>query len=194
MRMDRDKQKEPPVPISTKEAILQAATELFSTEGFAGTSMSDLAQTLGLSKAGIYHHFESKESIFQTLLQSTYEDLKELVAQHKRIPASQIERLEILRQFAEFMFKHRSVVRLALSEMPGEVKTHKSQGQVFMFRLQQLIAGKNPTSEEKVRARIALGIIFLGIVPSPHEVLPDVKDVDLELMLKIASEALGVSG
>lgn len=190
--MEREKQKKPPVPISTKAAILSAAAELFSTKGFAGTSMSDLAQSLGLSKAAIYHHFEGKESIFETLLQSTYKDLQDLAGKHKKISSTNIEKLEILRQFAEFMFSHRNVVRLALSEMSGEVTAHKPQGHAFLLQLQQNLAGKNPTSESKTRARIALGIIFLGIVPNAPQELPESDEIDLELLLRIAGDALGI--
>ncbi|MEI9907431.1 MAG: helix-turn-helix domain-containing protein [Actinomycetota bacterium] len=55
---------------------MATAAELFSTKGFAETSMADLAEQLGISKAAIYHHFESKESIFQTLLKSSTMILK----------------------------------------------------------------------------------------------------------------------
>jgi AcrR family transcriptional regulator len=190
--MEREKQKDPRVPVSTKTAILSAATELFSTKGFAGTSMSDLAQTLGLSKAAIYHHFEGKETIFETLLQSTYKDLQDLADKHKKISFTNKEKLEILREFAEFMFSHRNVVRLALSEMQGEVTTHKPQGHAFLLQLQQNLAGKSPTSESNTRARIALGIIFLGIVPTSPQELPETEDIDLELLLRIAADALGI--
>lgn len=172
---------------------MATAAEIFSTKGFAGTSMSDLAQTLGLSKAGIYHHFESKESIFQTLLQSTFEDLEDLVAEYKEIPTTQAERLAILQKFAEFMIPHRNVVRLALSEMQAEVKAQGEQSKVSMFRLQELLAGKKPSAETKLRVKISLGIIFMGIVPPPHEKLDEQEDLNLELLVKIASEALGAS-
>lgn len=190
--MEREKQNESRVPVSTKAAILSAAAELFSTKGFAGTSMSDLAQTLGLSKAAIYHHFEGKESIFQTLLQSTYKDLQDLVGKHKKIPSTDSEKLEILRQFAEFMFSHRNVVRLALSEMQGEVTTHRPEGHAFLLQLQLNLAGENPTSERNTRARIALGIIFLGIVPASPQELSDTEDIDLELLFRIAADVLGI--
>jgi len=47
-----------------REEILRRATELFLNEGFAGTSMSALAQACGLQKASLYHHVPSKEALF----------------------------------------------------------------------------------------------------------------------------------
>lgn len=171
-----------------------AAAELFSANGFAGTSMSDLAEKLGLSKAAIYHYFESKESIFQTLLQSSNEDLEALIVKHKKFPSSSLETTAILREFAEFMLSHRDVVRLALSEMKADVTAQGPHGHQSMLRLQELLEGKKPTSESKMRARIAMGIIFLGIVPPPHAHLPeDEWDLDLDLLVEIASGALEVN-
>ena len=52
----------------TKERILAAALELFSQNGYAGTNIRELSASLGLVKSGIYKHFESKEAIWNTLL------------------------------------------------------------------------------------------------------------------------------
>ena len=41
----------------TRERILHAALALFAQRGYAGTSMSDIAGALGLSKAALYRHF-----------------------------------------------------------------------------------------------------------------------------------------
>ena len=52
----------------TKERILAAALELFSQNGYSGTNIRELTASLGLVKSAIYKHFESKEDIWNTLL------------------------------------------------------------------------------------------------------------------------------
>ena len=52
----------------TKERILTAALEMFSQKGYEGTNIRELAASLGLVKSGIYKHFESKEEIWDALL------------------------------------------------------------------------------------------------------------------------------
>ncbi|MBR3357861.1 MAG: TetR/AcrR family transcriptional regulator [Solobacterium sp.] len=52
----------------TKDRILEAALELFSQNGYAGTNIRELSASLGLVKSGIYKHFESKEAIWDALL------------------------------------------------------------------------------------------------------------------------------
>ena len=52
----------------TKERILDSALEMFSQNGYAGTNIRELSASLGLVKSGVYKHFESKEAIWNALL------------------------------------------------------------------------------------------------------------------------------
>ena len=52
----------------TKERILVTALEMFSQKGYAGTNIRELSESLGLVKSAMYRHFESKEAIWNTLL------------------------------------------------------------------------------------------------------------------------------
>jgi AcrR family transcriptional regulator len=51
-----------------REALLDAAMEVFATQGFAGATVDAIAQAAGMSKAGFYWHFESKEAIFAAVV------------------------------------------------------------------------------------------------------------------------------
>ena len=52
----------------TKERILAAALDLFSQNGYAGTNIRELTASLGMVKSSMYKHFESKEAIWDSLL------------------------------------------------------------------------------------------------------------------------------
>ena len=52
----------------TRERILAAALEMFSQNGFAGTNIRELSASLGMGKSSLYRHFESKEAIWNALL------------------------------------------------------------------------------------------------------------------------------
>jgi AcrR family transcriptional regulator len=47
----------------SRREILRTAARLFQERGYDATSMQDIASALGLSKAALYHHFESKDEI-----------------------------------------------------------------------------------------------------------------------------------
>jgi AcrR family transcriptional regulator len=56
----------------TRQAILDAAYRLFIDQGFAATSMRDIALATHLAVGGIYNHFSSKESIFQAIVEERH--------------------------------------------------------------------------------------------------------------------------
>ncbi|MFH1523705.1 MAG: TetR/AcrR family transcriptional regulator [Chloroflexota bacterium] len=52
----------------THQAIIEAAYELFLQQGYAATSMRQIAEKAGLALGGIYNHFAGKEAIFSELI------------------------------------------------------------------------------------------------------------------------------
>ena len=56
-------------PRDTRDQILDVATDLFIELGYDKTSLREIAERVGVTKAALYYHFESKEEIFRTLLQ-----------------------------------------------------------------------------------------------------------------------------
>jgi AcrR family transcriptional regulator len=50
-----------------REQIVRSSAALFRTRGYANTSLRDVALAVGLSKAGVYHHFPSKEKILEAV-------------------------------------------------------------------------------------------------------------------------------
>ena len=52
----------------TRQRILDIATSLFADRGYAATSLSDIAERLGTSKAALYYHFRSKGAILEALV------------------------------------------------------------------------------------------------------------------------------
>ena len=53
----------------TKERILDIALELFAQNGYLGTSMSDIANQLGFTKAALYKHYTSKQEILDQIVE-----------------------------------------------------------------------------------------------------------------------------
>lgn len=74
--------------MSTKELILNEALKLFSENGYAGTSMSDIAKPLGITKAALYKHFKSKQQIFDEILSESEERFKDIFEELSLHPSS----------------------------------------------------------------------------------------------------------
>ena len=56
---------------ATRGAILQAAGELFSRQGFAATTVDEIAAAAGVAKGAVYHHFPAKEAMFEAVFEET---------------------------------------------------------------------------------------------------------------------------
>ena len=58
---------------NTKQEILEAALDLFSVQGFEATSISQIASAVGIRKASLYSHFESKQAILDAIVKDVLE-------------------------------------------------------------------------------------------------------------------------
>jgi AcrR family transcriptional regulator len=66
-------------PDERASQILDAARECFLQKGYFATRMDEIAEASGLSKGGIYFHFDSKKDIFRTLVEQEYEQAMEFI-------------------------------------------------------------------------------------------------------------------
>jgi AcrR family transcriptional regulator len=54
---------------ATKAALLGEATALFAARGYAGTSLEDVASASQVTRGAVYHHFASKQALFEAVLE-----------------------------------------------------------------------------------------------------------------------------
>src|SRR2546425_7307520 len=81
---------------SRRAAMCRAAAQIFRQRGFDATSVSDIAQALGLTKAGLYHHFESKEALLFEIMMFGLDRVRDEVIIPARAIADPEERLRQL--------------------------------------------------------------------------------------------------
>ncbi|WP_165170397.1 TetR/AcrR family transcriptional regulator [Adlercreutzia sp. ZJ242] len=62
----------------TRNDILNAAMELFATQGFAATTVKDIATRVGVKDASLYNHFKSKRAIFEAIIERELAHLQDL--------------------------------------------------------------------------------------------------------------------
>ena len=68
-------------PKQAIENIISISAKLFAEKGYDKTSMQDIVDALGMSKGGIFHHFNSKEDIFNAVMERQFEKIIETVNQ-----------------------------------------------------------------------------------------------------------------
>ena len=79
---------------ATIDSIVSAAGELFTARGFDATSIDDIASRAGVAKGAVYHHFESKEQIFQRVFEQMTGALAAEVAASAAAGKSILDRFE----------------------------------------------------------------------------------------------------
>lgn len=95
-----------------RERILHQAAELFAVKGYGGTSMNEVAQACGVSKAALYHYVRDKSELL-TLIALTHVQRLEVLTQdvlHLELPAQQrLERLIVrfVEEYAGSRHEHR---------------------------------------------------------------------------------------
>ena len=62
---------------NTKQEILKASLELFSVQGFEATSISQIADAVGIRKASLYSHFDSKQAILDAIVKEVLQQYGE---------------------------------------------------------------------------------------------------------------------
>ena len=70
----------------TKGRFLEAALEMFSQNGYAGTNIRELSASLGLGKSSLYRHFESKDEIWDAMLDEMETYYNERFGTSKNLP------------------------------------------------------------------------------------------------------------
>jgi AcrR family transcriptional regulator len=79
---------------ATIATIMLEARRLFADRGFEATSIDDIAAAAGVAKGAVYHHFASKEALFQDVLDGVQADIAAApvptAAWHERDPVEQI--------------------------------------------------------------------------------------------------------
>ena len=96
-----------------REEILQEATKLFSTYGFRGTSLSQVADGVGLTEPGLLHYFSSKVELLQAVLEyRDREDVKKYTAMVDPDTADLAEAMEALQDLVAENAKVPELIRL----------------------------------------------------------------------------------
>ncbi|TBX21543.1 TetR/AcrR family transcriptional regulator [Nioella sediminis] len=121
-----------------RDQILQSAAKIFATEGFDRASMAQLAKECGISKANIYHYYDSKDAILFDILDSYLSDLRDLILAtdvEGLDPEDRLRRVirDVLRAYQGSDYEHQVQLN-ALSALPEDQQDRMRAYQRDMVR------------------------------------------------------------
>src|SRR5947209_12633099 len=103
----------------TRQALIQAARELFAERGFAGVGTEEIVRAARMTRGALYHHFESKEDLFRAVYEQVEQELVEHIA---AMAVSSTDPIEVLRLGARAFLEaceDPAVQRIALIDAPS---------------------------------------------------------------------------
>jgi TetR/AcrR family transcriptional regulator len=104
-----------------RQRLLAAAAETFSLHGYAGASISAIAARAGVSKSTIFHHFDSKESLYLAVIQEAAAEFGQTLDQVLDVSRDAYTSLaEFQLAHLEHLNRNRQVASLVLRELRGE--------------------------------------------------------------------------
>jgi AcrR family transcriptional regulator len=119
--------------MNTYDNILETANRLFVKQGYTATSIRQIAQEIGISKATVYHHFSDKKTIILTLIDKDNANLQDILAiiRSENHPKRRIE--VAVRQILGSLSKSVDILQVARREIP-ENRDRLQLGYVPIFR------------------------------------------------------------
>lgn len=104
---------------ATRSALLRVARELFTQNGYAATSTTEIADRAGLTRGALYHHFAAKEDLFRAVFEEIEAEVADHVAREALAGADALEQLRLgSRAFLDACVDP-AVQRIVLLEGPG---------------------------------------------------------------------------
>ena len=153
----------------TRERIQSIALELFAEQGYEKTSLREIAERLGVTKAALYYHFRSKEDIVRSFVEDYRAELEEVIAWGASQPRTPETRAEILRRYADIVSEQLAVIRFmeqnqaAMHTLMSDSGARKKMFRDQFMSLCDLLAPPGAPLADRVRAITA--VIAIGMSP-----------------------------
>jgi AcrR family transcriptional regulator len=125
----------------TRSRLRQLALQLFAEQGYEKTSLREIAERLGVTKAALYYYFKSKEDIVRSLVEDYMAEIDDLIAWAKDQPRDPATRAEIVSRYLDIVANGTAVFRLLHQNQAAvsSLAAAKERGELFRERMDALV-------------------------------------------------------
>jgi AcrR family transcriptional regulator len=155
----------------TRERILEIALELFSEQGYDKTSLREIAERLGVTKAALYYHFERKEDILLELHLKLHALGRDLLDRLDRLDDSQIVATwpDLLDAFIDQVLANRELFLLhqrnerAIGQLADDER-NRAENEDLEQRFRRVLANPAIPLRDRVRMACSLGAVLSALL------------------------------
>jgi AcrR family transcriptional regulator len=178
----------------TRSRIQSVAVELFGEQGYEKTSLREIAERLGVTKAALYYHFKSKEDIVHSLLDDYLDQVDALISWGIRQDRTPRVRGELMRRYLDIVIDGYEAYRMLHQNQAalGSMSSMKQRGELLKERMRSLIdllADPGASLHGRVRAAMAASGLSISwmLFQDQTDDLGELRDV----VLAVGRELIG---
>ena len=172
----------------TRERILDAALDLFIEQGFDGTSLREIAEQLGVTKAALYYHFESKDDILMALHLRLHEFGRDALTQMGDEPVTLELWGSLLEEILGQMMSQRKIFLMHERNQAALEKLHRhdheAEHEDIQNQFRRVLNDTRVPMADRVKMAAAVGVVFSSLFLSGDSFV-GVPDDDLGGQLRV---------
>jgi AcrR family transcriptional regulator len=184
----------------TRKAIIEAAEELFTQQGYTSAGVAEICDAAGVSKGAFYHHFATKQAIFMELMEDRLASINQamqlVLDNEQQVP----DALMSLASMGKLLFlsesKHLNIIMEFWEQARHDPETWKAAGAPYE-RYQQFLAQiirkgveegslreVNPEDVSQLIIAIATGLMLQGVMDKEGEAWGQTVEKYIEILLE----------
>jgi AcrR family transcriptional regulator len=180
----------------TRDRILDIALDLFTEQGYDGTSLRQIADQLGVTKAALYYHFTSKEEILLALHMRLHEFGREaLLKMAEQEPVTLEQWGELLDEVVDAMLAQRKLFLMHERNQAALEKLHRTdhdaEHEDLQNQFRRVLADTRISLEDRVRMAASFGVLFSGLFLSGEAFASTTNEELGTLLRRILHDVLG---
>ncbi|NUS73942.1 MAG: TetR/AcrR family transcriptional regulator [Corynebacteriales bacterium] len=145
----------------TRARIQEVALELFAKQGYEKTSLREISERIGVTKAALYYHFKTKEDIAASVFEDGLKAMEEMLVWARTKPRTREARAEILRRYCavvrDGIGRSRFIQQTDQQSMPGMERFF-----AVMYELNALLQPENASTREAMQTGLAIHSLHFG--------------------------------
>ena len=151
----------------TRQRILNVALDLFTEQGYDGTSLRQIAEQLGVTKAALYYHFESKEDILMALHMRLHDFGKDALVRIGEAPVTLALWEELLDDIVGEMLAQRKIFLMHERNQAVLEKLHRedhdAEHEDIQNQFRRILEDVRLPLRDRVRMSASFGVIFSSL-------------------------------